>query len=418
MEVMVRRCAGLDVHKKTVAVCLRILSDTGHVTKEIRTFGTSIGELEAMATWLAKSAVTHVAMESTGVFWKPIYNVLEGRFEVLLCNARHIKQVPGRKTDVKDCEWIAQLLQHGLLRGSFVPERDLRELRDLTRHRAQVIGEQTRAANRIHKVLEDANIKLGTVARDILGVSGRTILNAIAEGESDPQRLASMAVGRLRKKISELERVLRGNVTQHHRFMLKTLLGQVAYLEGVIDALTKRIEELTAAMPGKGESRPFPEAIHLAITSPGIAERTAQNVLAEIGTDMSRWPTASHLASWAGICPGNDESAGKQKSGRTRKGSRWLRRALTQAAWAASRTKDTYLAAQYHRLVRRIGKKRALVAVAHTMLINLYYMLKRGEPYGDLGPLHFDQLHSERLTRHLVRRLEALGHMVTIDNAA
>jgi transposase len=418
VEVIFRRCAGLDVHKKTVTVCVRILDEAGQLQKQTRTFGTTTGELEMMATWFVALEITHVAMESTGVFWKPIYNILEGRFELLLCNAQHVKRVPGRKTDVKDCEWLAQLLQHGLLRASFVPERPLRDLRDLTRHRAQLIGEQTRAANRIHKVLEDANIKLGAVASDILGVSGRAILNAIVGGENDPKRLAGMAVGQLRKKIPDLEKALRGNLTEHHRFMLSTLLGQVDYLESLIAKLSQRIAELTPTLPSEGDVLPFDEAVRLAMTIPGFAETGAQNVLAEIGTDMTRFPTAAHLASWSGICPGNHESAGKQRSGRTRKGSRWLRRALVQAAWAASRTKDTYLSVQFWRLSRRRGRKRALVAVAHSLLVILYYMLKRRQPYGDLGPMHFDELHPERLTRNLVRRLEALGHKVTLEKVA
>ena len=408
MEITYPRCAGLDVHSATVAVCRRILGPGGELQEEVRTFGTVTAELISLSDWLAEGGVTIVAMESTGVFWKPIWNILEGHFEILLVNAKHIKQVPGRKTDVKDCQWIAQLLHHGLLRGSFVPPSPVREIRDLTRHRAKLVGERTSVANRIHKTLEDANLKLGTVASDILGVSGRSMLRALVEGEEDPERLAAMAQGRLRSKKAQLRLALEGRITPHHRFMLETLLSHLQFLESQIARLDQRIEELM---------RPFQEAVRLLPTIPGVQQRTAENVLAETGFDMSPFPSADHIASWAGICPGNNESAGKRRSGNTPKGNVWLRRALCEAAWAASRTKNTYLSAMYRRLASRRGKKRAIVAVAHAILTAIYHMLRRSMTYQDLGPNHFDQLDPQRLTRYLVRRLEKLGHKVKLEPA-
>jgi transposase len=345
-------------------------------------------------------------MESTGVYWKPVFNILEGRLAVMLVNAQHIKQVPGRKTDVKDCAWIAQLLQHGLLRASFVPPPPLRELRDLTRQRAQLVAEKATAANRIQKVLEDANIKLASVATDVLGVSGRDMLAALIEGEDDVAKLADKARRRLRNKIPELQTALQGRVTAHHRFQLRILLDHVTHLEGLIARLGLRIEEVIA---------PFAEAAERLTTIPGVEQRTAETVIAEIGTDMNQFPTADHLASWAGMCPGNNESAGKRKSGRTTKGSRWLRQVLTQAAWAASHTKDTYLSAQFRRLAARRGKKRALVALGHTLLVIVYHLLKHGVTYRELGGDFLERLEPERLTRQLVQRLEKLGHKVTLE---
>ena len=407
METVYRCCAGLDVHKQTVAVCVRRLDDRGALTKEVRTFGTMTGELLALSDWLKEWGVTHVAMESTGVYWKPIFNILEGGFEVLLVNARHIKHVPGRKSDAQDCEWIAQLLQHGLLRASFVPPRPQREWRDLTRQRAQLVGDQARVANRIQKTLEDANIKLGSVASDVLGVSGQAILQALIEGESDPKRLADLACGRLRAKVPQLRAAVRGYVTDHHRFMLRQLLEQWLYLRDQVSQFGRRIEEVLV---------PFSEAIRPTDAIPGVNRRTMEALVAEIGTDMSRFPTADHLSSWAGICPGKEESAGKRKSSHTPKGNRWLRAALVQAAWAASHTKDTYLSAQYHALARRRGKKRALVAVAHSILVIVYHMLKDGTPYRDLGADHLDRRHAEQLVRYHVKRLAALGHKVTLES--
>lgn len=408
MDTMYRCCAGLDVHKETVAACVRRVDSFGRVTKEVRTFGTTTGALLQLLDWLTAQGVEAAAMESTGVFWKPIWNILEGTVKVILVNARHIKNVPGRKTDVKDCDWIAQLLQHGLLRASFVPERPQRELRDLTRQRSQLVAEQSRVSNRIHKTLEDANIKLGSVATDILGVSGREMIRALIGGQEDPNQLAELARRRLRNKLPELREALRGHLTDHHRFMLRQLMDHLDYLDRQIAAFDERIEALM---------RPFHEAIERLMTMPGVGLLTAQNVLAEIGTDMSRFPTDQHLASWAAMCPGNRESAGKRKSGHTNHGNRWLRTALVQAAWAASHSKKTYLAAQYRRLAGRRGKKRAIVAVGHTMLVMMYHMLKEGVDYRELGPDYLDKLQPLRLTTYLVKRLESLGHKVTLAQA-
>jgi transposase len=405
MDILYRCCAGLDVHKETVAACVRRVDASGRVSKEVRTFGTTTGALLELLDWLTQQQVQAAAMESTGVFWKPVWNILEGSLKLILVNARHIKNVPGRKTDVKDSEWIAQLLQHGLLKASFVPDRPQREMRDLTRQRSQLTAEQSRVANRIHKTLEDANIKLGSVATDILGVSGRAMLEALIGGQEDPKQLAELAQRRLRAKIPLLQEALRGHLTEHHRFMLRQLLDHLGYLDRQIEAFNQRIETLM---------RPFQEAIERLMTMPGVGQLTAQNVLAEIGTDMSRFPTDQHLASWAAMCPGNRESAGKRKSGHTNHGNRWLRTALAQAAWAASHSKGTYLAAQYRRLAGRRGKKRAIVAVGHSMLTGMYHILREGVTYKELGPDYLDKLQPLRLTRYLVKRLEALGHQVTL----
>jgi transposase len=422
MEVLHRCCAGLDVHKQTIQACVRRLTDQGQVTSETRLFGSMTNHILALADWLAAEGVTHVAMESTGVYWKPIWNLLEGRFDLLLCNAREIKQVPGRKTDVKDCQWLAQLLQYGLLKASFVPLRPLRELRDLTRQRVQLVNEHTAVANRIQQVLEDANIKLSSVASDILGVSGRAMIQALIAGEQDPQRLADLAQRRLRDKLPQLVEALEGHVDEHHRFMLRLHFEHLRQLEQLIGELERRIDQvlqsptLTASEPGE-DPLPFPEAVALLSTIPGVAGCSAKAILAETGTAMSRFPDAAHLASWTGICSGNNESAGKRRSGRITQGNRWLRRALTEAAWAASRTKHTYLSAYFRRLAGRRGQKRALVALAHALLVIIYYMLKERRGYEDLGPDYLDRLHPERLAKGLVRRLERLGYAVELTAA-
>ena len=406
MESLITCCAGLDVHKKTVVACVRRIDAVGSIHSEVRTFGTTTAELLELADWLALRDVTHVAMESTGVYWKPIFYLLEASFDVLLVNPQHISQVPGRKTDVKDCEWIAQLLQCGLLKRSFVPPRPIRELRDLTRQRSQIVAEKASVANRIQKVLEDANIKLGSVATDVLGVSGRAMIRAMIAGNEDADDLAELARMRLRKRIPELRAALQGRVTAHHRFMLRMLMNHLEALEGLIAGFNAQIERATA---------PFAEEIQRLATIPGVDRRTAEAVIAEIGPDMSWFRTADHLAAWAGMSPGNNESAGKRKSGRTTRGDRWLRQALTQAAWAASHTKGTYLAAHYHRLAARRGKKRAIVAVGHTLLTIIYHLLTRKTEYHDLGADYLDRLNPDRLTRQLVRRLEKLGHKVTLE---
>jgi len=406
MDTLYPRCAGIDVHKANVVVCVRCCDRPGKPSEEVRTFSTMTRDLLALSDWLAEHGVTHVAMESTGVYWKPVFNILEGRFQVLLVNAEHIKQVPGRKTDVKDCQWIAQLLQHGLLKASFVPPAPIRELRDLTRQRTQLVAEKASAANRIQKVLEDANIKLAGVATDVLGTSGRAMLEALIAGVSDPEQLADLARMRLRAKIPELRLALQGRVTEHHRFLLRMHLDHIVHLEELIGRLSGRIEEVMA---------PFAEAATRLATIPGVSQRVAETVVAEIGPRMEQFPTAGHLASWAGLSPGNNQSGGKRRSGHTTHGKRWLRQMLVQAAWAASRTKGTYLAAQYRRLVKRRGAKRALVAVGHTLLVMIYQVLKKGTVYAELGADFLERLEPERLTRQLVKRLEALGHKVTLE---
>ena len=405
MEKVYTCCAGLDIHKESIEACVRRIEADGRLHQDTRHWGTMTRDLQAMADWMAAQGVTHAAMESTGVYWKPIYNILEGRFTVLLVNARHLKQVPGRKSDIRDCQWIAHLLPCGLLKGSFIPERWQRELRDMTRHQAQLADEKTRTVNRIHKVLEDANIKLASVATDILGVSGRALLSALIEGQRDPIKLANFDPRQLRGKIPELEKALEGHVTEHHEFMLRLLWKQLAQEEERIAELDPKIDKFV---------RSFAEKIERLDAVPGVDRRVAVTVLAEIGTDMKPFPTEGDLASWAGICPGNDVSAGKRKRQRIPPGNRWLKRSLVQAAWAAGRSKNTYLASQYRHLARH-GRKKALVAVAHSMLVIFYHMLKNGNKYADLGADWFDRLEPERLTRYYVKRLESLGHQVTLD---
>jgi transposase len=410
MDILHPSCAGLDVHKQIVVACVRRITG-GKVRQEVRTFRTETNALLELADWLTDEQVTIVAMESTGVYWKPIWNLFEGVFELLLVNPEHIKKVPGRKTDVKDAQWIADLLQHGLLKPSFVPEKPVRQLRDLTRQRVQLVRQKVQVGNRIHKTLEDANVKLGSVASDVLGASGRDMIRAIVKGETDPIKLAEMARQRLRKKIPQLQEALCGEIQEHHRFLLGMLMDQVEFLEGQIDKLSKRIEEVLPC--------PFEEAIKRLDTIPGLDRRAAENIVAEVGADMKPFASAGQLASWVGICPGNHESAGKRRSGRTTKGNRWLRVILVQCAWAASHSKGTYLQAMYKRLAARRGKKRALVAVAHRILEIAYNVLKKGQDYQELGADYLDKVEDkERLKKRLLKRLEKLGLKVTVEPEA
>jgi transposase len=409
MEVVYPRCCGLDLHKKRVVACLIVPGADGAPQKEVRTFGTMTDQLLSLADWLAAAGCTHVAMESTGVYWKPVYNLLEGIFELLLVNARHMKAVPGRKTDVKDCEWIAELLRHGLLQASFVPDRPQRELRELTRYRTALIQARSAEINRLQKTLEGANIKLASVATDIMGTSGRQMLAALVEGTTDGAVLAQLAKGRLREKLPALEQALTGRMGAHQRFLLARQLAHITFLDEQIEQLSAEIVE---------RLHPFQEMIDRLDTIPGVGRRVAEVVVAEIGTDLTRFPTAGHLASWAGMCPGNNESAGRRKSGATRKGSPWLRMALIEAAQAAARTRNTYLMAQYRRLAARRGRKKALVAVGHSILVIAYYLLTRQTNYQELGGQYFDERDRQAVERRLVRRLEALGYKVSLDPAA
>lgn len=409
MQVMHERCAGLDVHKKSVYACAIFPGDNGEKKQEVRSFATFTADLLKLADWLRGHGVTHVAMEATGVFWRPVWAVLQGPFELLLVNPQHIKAVPGRKTDTRDCEWIADLLQHGLLRGSFVPPQDIQDLRDLTRYRAELTQSQNKVDNRIQKLLEQCNIKLSSVASDPLGVSGQLMLEAIIEGEEDPAQLADLAQRRLREKIPQLRLALAGKVRDHHRFLLREHLQEWKSLRGRI----ARVEQEIAR-----RMRPFEQAVALWESMPGVDHITACNLIAEVGVDMGQFPSGQHLASWAGLCPGNNESAGKRMSGTMRDGNKWLRRTLCQAAWAVTRKKDCYLSAQFRRLAARRGMKRAVMAVAHSMLIIGYTMLKTGRSYHELGGTYFDQINKDQLQKYFIKRLEKLGLAVSVEPAA
>jgi transposase len=406
MDVIYPRCAAIDVHKRTAVASVGWVDEHGRRRRQTRTFSTMTADIERLRAWLAELGVTHVAMESTGVFWKPLFNVLEERFIVVLANAAHVKAVPGRKTDVRDSEWLLELMQHGLIRGSFIPPAEIRALRDLSRYRTSLIQERTREANRIQKVLEDANIKLAAVASDVLGVSGRQMLEAIIAGEADPRVLADLAKRKLRRKQAELEQALTGRVQAHHRLLLRELLDHVDYLDRAIARVSAVIEART---------RPFAAALALLCSIPGVKQRTAEVLLAEIGADMGRFPSARHLCSWAAVCPGNHESGGKRRSGQTRKGNRWLRAALLQAAWAAVRVKGGYFGAQFRRVARRRGEKKAAVAVAHSLLTVVYHVLKDGAPYEELGAAYFDRLEPGKLARYHLRRLAELGYGVYLE---
>ena len=406
MDVILERCAGLDVHQATVTACLRLPGSNRKRTQVVQTFGTTTPDLLALRDWLAAHEVTHVAMESTGVYWKPVYYVLEDAVTLLLVNAAHLAKVPGRKTDVADCAWIAQLLECGLLRGSFVPPPPIRELRDLTRYRKALLQDRTREANRLHKVLQDAGIKLATVATDILGVSGRAMLTALVIGTTDPAVLADLARGALRKKLPALRQALTGRFREHHAFLVTQLLAHLDYLDETIATLSAEIA---------GHLSPFAPEVTRLQTIPGVKQRTVENLLAEIGVDMTPFPTAGHLASWAGLCPGNNESAGKRRRGRTRKGDRWLKISLLEAALAAIRVKGSALGARYRRICRHRGHKIAIVAVAHAILEIVWHLLTKGTTYHELGATYLDRRDKEQAARRYVRLLENLGHRVTLE---
>ncbi len=406
MDRLIERCAGLDVHKATVTACVRVPGETGGRHQDIRTFSTTTAGLLTLRDWLQSYGVTLVGMESTGIYWRPVYYLLEDDFTCWLLNAQHLRNVPGRKTDVADSAWICQLVEHGLVRPSFVPPREIRELRDLTRYRKAQIQERTREAQRLEKTLQDAGIKLSSVASDVLGVSGRAIVQALVQGTHDPEVLASLARGALRRKLPELSEALEAHFGPHHALIASEIIAHIDYLDEAIERLSADIERVIA---------PFAEQVALLDTIPGVNRRTAETLIAECGADMGTFPSHRHLASWAGMCPGNNESAGKHRSGRTRKGSKWLRHALVESAGAAARTKGSYFSAQYGRLKGRRGHKRAILAVGHSLLVIAYHVLERGQPYSELGEDYLLLRDStEVYTRRLVRQLERLGHRVSL----
>lgn len=408
MEVLHSHCAGLDVHKDSVVGCVRHMVD-GTVKREVRTFKTTTADLMALSAWLAEQGCTHVVMEATGVYWKPVWHILsDGELELVLANAAHVKNVPGRKTDVNDATWLADLMAHGLIRGSFVPDERTQDMRELLRDRKQFVRERTSHIQRIQKTLEDANIKLDSVITDIVGLTGTRMIEAIIAGVTDPGALASLAHRRIKASPRELEAALRGRVTARHRFMLKLHLDHLLALDQAIAQIDTEVDAALAC---------FRQAITILSTIPGISALSAEVVIAEIGLDMSRFPTSGHLISWAGLCPRNDESAGKRRSTRMRKGAPWLKTTLIQCAWAATRTKGSYLHAQFHRLRARRGAKKAIGAVAASILTAAYHMLKNGVLYQDLGPNHFDIRAKSKQTARLVARLQALGFAVQITPA-
>jgi len=408
MNVVHERCCGIDVHQAKLAVCVSIREEGKHETHRLLC-GTTTGELLRLVDWLHGHGVTHVAMEATGVYWKPVWHLLEGQFELLLANPMQVKALRGRKTDLRDGERIADFLQHGLLQGSFVPSQPMQQLRDLTRNRTLLKQEQVRISNRILKVLEDANIKLNTVVSNMMGASGQAMIRAIVSGKWDAGELAEMARGRLRGKIPALREAAEGRLTEHHRFLLEQWLAMWDELSKRVGLFEERIEE---------QMRPFEWAVKTWMSLPGIDRVTAWTMVAELGVDMRQFPTAGHASSWVGLCPGDDETAGKRKSGRTRNGNRWIKQALSQAAWGARATKGSYFKALYHRFAARKGAKRTIVIVAHALLETGYALLRTGRTYADLGADYFDRLDREHLTKRLVKRLEHLGHKVTLQPAA
>lgn len=409
MNVKYERCCGIDVHKKSVVACVIVPGADGQPVKATRTFETLTSELEGLANWLRECGVTHVVMESTGVYWKPVFNLLDGRLEVLVVNAEHVKALSGRKTDVQDAEWLADLLRHGLLRGSFIPSQQLRELRDLTRYRTKLGDERQSEVNRLQKVLEDANIKLASVATDVMGVSGRAILEELVRGTTDPQTLAELAKGRLRDKQALLVKALQGRIRSHHRFMLAQHLSHIDFLDEAIERLDVQIEE---------QMRPFEASLQCWDSLPGINRRIAEILVAEVGADLKPFASADQLASWAGMCPGNKQSGGKRFSGKTRKGSKWLRRALIEAAHGAAHTKAKYFQAQYRRLAARRGKQRAAVAVGHSLLVTGFHLITKQLAYQDLGANYFDERDRETVKRRAVQRLEKLGFQVQLRSVS
>jgi transposase len=409
MQTLVERGCGLDVHQATVVACLLIVSENGKAHKQVRTFGTTTRELVSLREWLLAEGCTHVAMESTGVYWKPIYAILEGAFEIVVANAQHVKKVPGRKTDVKDAEWIADLLCHGLLRASFVPPKPIRELRDLTRYRRKLVESRSAERNRLLKVLETANIKLASVVSDVFGASGRLMLLALAEGIDTVQQMAQLAKKQLRKKIPELQLALEGKVEEHHRFLLGVQLHRLSEVEKDLAFVEQRIQE---------KLKPYAAELTLLDEIPGVDATLAAAIIAELGVDVSVFENVSQLASWAGVCPGNNESAGKRKSSRIPKGNVYLKTALVEAANAAAKAKGTYLRDKFYRLKARRGYKRAAVAVAHKILTAIYHMLSHRVCYNELGDLYLDKLNKHHLTRNLVHRLERLGYTVTLEQKA
>jgi transposase len=409
METIVERPAALDVHKASVMACVRVPVAGGGRDEHVEQFPTTVQGLLTLADWLEAHGVRQVAMEATGVYWKPVWAILEDRFACMLVNARHVKQVPGRKTDVLDAQWLCRLLEAGLLKPSLVPPKPIRTLRNLTRYRKSNIRDRQREANRLHKMLEDTGIKLDCVATDLLGKSGRAMLDALVSGTTDPQALADLARGQLRNKLPALRQALEGRFDSEHALVVGQILAHIDFLDESIDRLSAAIEE---------QIGPFAAAVELLCTIPGVQRRAAEVIIAETGGDMTAFATAGHLASWAGVCPGNDESAGKRRSGRTRKGSKWLRGTLIEAARAAARTRDTYLAAQYQRVRARRGANRASLAVAHSLLTAVWHMLQTGETYTDPGGDYYTRRDPERTTRRLIAQLERLGHTVTLTEGA
>lgn len=410
MKIFHKCCCGMDVHEASITANLRRTGVKGKKDlDEVRTFGTMTRDLLALADWLKEAGCKIIGMESTGVFWKPIFNVLGSDFKVILANARHVKAIPGDKTDHKDARWITELLQHGLLKASFIPPQPIRELRDLTRHRRRLIQDKSRVVNRIHKVLQDANIKLTTVISDIMGKSGLDMIDRLINGEADVVQIAECARGRMKVKKEQLRYALEGKVTSHHRFMLTQQREEIRFFDKMIEKFDQRIDEHI-----KAQGEEFVELISLQATVPGVDKRAAEEVLAEIGADMSQFPDEEQLSSWAGICPGNNQTGGKRKNGRTTKGSKWLKATLGEIAWAASHTKRTYLSAHYKRIVRRRGKKRAIIAVGHTMLVIIYHIIKNKLPYNELGDEYFNKMDKEKLAQAMVKRLEKLGYNVEL----